>query len=85
MRLGSCRGEPFCADEDLPRLDAHGAELTCSRPGVVGEAAVDCCFAVCIDDQQHANLSFLGSGEGAAKENEELICERIHEGCVLVH
>lgn len=32
MRRGNCRGEPFCADEDLPRLDAHGAELTC--PGV---------------------------------------------------
>jgi len=46
---------------------------------------VDRCFAVCIDDQQHANLPLLGSGERTAEENEALVCERIHEGCVLGH
>jgi hypothetical protein len=26
-------GEPFCADEDFPRLHAHGEELFCRNPG----------------------------------------------------
>jgi len=59
--------------------------LTCRHPRVVGEPAVDRRFAVCIDDQQHANLPLLGSGERTAKENEALVCERVHEGRVLGH
>ena len=59
--------------------------LICSRPGVVGEAAVDRRLAVCIDDQQDANVPLLGSGEWTAEENEALFCKRIHEGCVLGH
>jgi hypothetical protein len=78
-------GQPFCADEDRPRLDPHGAELFCGHPRVVGEAPVDLGFASCVHDQEHANVPLLGSGERTAKEHELLVCERVHEGCVLGH
>ena len=63
---GLCLGEPLCADEDLPRFDACGAELFCGYPGIVGEAAMDVGFAVCVHDQQHTDAAVFGSGEWSA-------------------
>src|SRR6266540_4488920 len=84
-RGGRCGGEPLCADEDIPRLDAHRKELFCTRPGVVGEAALDLSFAGCIYDQQHPEASVLASGERPAEEDEPLVCEQVHERRVVAH
>ena len=77
------RGQPFCADEDLPRLDADSAELLCGRPGIVREAAADLGFAFRIGDQQHPDASPFGAGERPGEEDEAPVRERVHERCVL--
>ena len=41
-------------------------------------------FAVCVDDQQDADAPVFASGERPAEEDEALVCERVHERCVLV-
>lgn len=42
-------------------------------------------FAVCVRDQQRTDAAVFGSGEWAAEEDEALLCERVHEGCLLGH
>jgi hypothetical protein len=63
-------GESFCAGEDLPGFDACGEQLFGGYLGVVGEAAVDLGFAVCVHDQQHTDAAVFGSGEWAGEEDE---------------
>jgi hypothetical protein len=59
--------------------------LLCAHPGVVGETAADLDFALCLDDQEHADAAVLAAGERTAEEDETLVCERVHERRVLVH
>jgi len=82
---GLCRSESCCADEDLPRLDPHCDQLFGRGPGVVGELAVDLVRVVCVHDQEHADAPVFGSRERTREEEEAAVCERVHEGCVLVH
>ncbi len=46
---------------------------------------MDFLFVFCVDDQQHADAAVFGSGERSCEEEEAAVCERVHEGCVLVH
>ena len=62
-----------------------GDELFRRDPGIVGELAVDLVFVFCVHDQQHADAPVFGSGERPGEEDEATVCERVHEGRVLVH
>ena len=83
---GHRRGEPLRADEDLPRLDAHDAELVGERPGVVGEAAVDLRLR-CLHSRSRARGRARARvpASGPPKRTNALVCERVHERCVLVY
>ena len=35
--------------------------------------------------KQHADAPVFGSGERPGEEDEALVCERVHERCVVVH
>jgi hypothetical protein len=67
-----CGRESFCADEDLPGLDACRDELFRPDPGVVGELAVDLDLVVCVHDQQDADAPVFGSVERPAKRRKPL-------------
>jgi hypothetical protein len=54
-------------------------------PGIVAEASVDLGFAFCVHDQERADAAVFASGERPAEENELLLCERVHERCMLAH
>ena len=75
---------PFCADEDLPTLDAYRDELSRVVPRVVGKAAMDLGFVFCIDDQQYADTLLLASGERTSEEDKAVACKRVHEHRMLV-
>lgn len=78
---GGRGGEPLCADEDVPWLDA--GDLQSLGPRVVGEAEVDVGFAVCREDEQRAQAPPPGSCERPGEEEEALLGERVHEGGVV--
>ena len=76
------------ASRSAPTRMFHGSmlvvtDLLCGHPGVVGEAAVDLGFAVCVDDQQRADAPVFGARERPAEEDEALVCERVHERRVV--
>jgi len=80
-----CRRESFCADEDLPWLDAYRDELFRRDPGIVGELAVNLVLVFCAHDEQHSDAPLFGSGERSGEDEEAAVCERVHEGCMLVN
>src|SRR5206468_12520053 len=67
---GLCRGKPFCADEDLPRLNPRREELLGGHPGIVGKPAVDLGLALRVHDEERADASILAAGERAADDEE---------------
>ncbi len=49
------------------------------------EAAADLVVVVCVDDQQGAQASALGSGEWPGEEDEAFVGEGVHERGVIGH
>ena len=53
-------------------------------PRVVGESSSDVGLVGRIDDQQDADAPVFAAGEWPGEEHEALVCEGVHECCVVV-
>jgi len=76
--------ESFCADEEVPRLDAGRHDSVGALPRVLGKAGVDRVFVLCVSDEQHADTALLASCQRAGEDNDSLIGERAYVRRVLV-
>lgn len=73
------------ADQEVPRLDADGAESSRPCPRVVRKVTMDLLVALGLHDQQYADATVLSSGKRSGEEDHASVRERVHERRVLVH
>src|SRR5581483_66158 len=72
-----------CADEKRPRLDRCGRDAVRTLPWVGSESLDDLGLVGGVGDEQDADPAAVGARERSGEEDEALVGESVHEGCVV--